>query len=54
MKIELTDQEINIIFQALGELPLKLAGPVFSSIQQQIAHPEIENDRQAKDILVSS
>ena len=33
----LTEQELNVIFQALGELPLKISGPVFGQLQSQLA-----------------
>lgn len=33
--IKLTDQELGTLFQALGELPLKVAGPLFGKIQAQ-------------------
>lgn len=35
MEITLTEQELALIFQALGELPLKMSGPLFSKLQQQ-------------------
>jgi hypothetical protein len=38
MKLELTQQEIQVIIMALGEAPLKMAGPVFTKIQEQVAH----------------
>jgi len=36
IKLILTQQDVGIIFQALGELPLKVSGAVFSKIQTQI------------------
>lgn len=36
-EIKLTDEQIAIIFEGLGELPLKIAGPVFTAIQQQLS-----------------
>jgi len=38
--IQLTDKELEIIYMALGELPLKVSGPLFSNIQQQISTPK--------------
>jgi hypothetical protein len=35
MKYEISDQEFQIIAQALGELPLKISGPVFGQLMQQ-------------------
>lgn len=39
--IQLSDNDIAVVFDALGELKLKVAGPVFTNIQQQLAtrHP---------------
>ena len=34
--ITLSNQQIEIIYLALGELPLKIAGPVFGAIQGQM------------------
>jgi hypothetical protein len=42
--IQLSDNDIAVIFDALGELQLKVAGPVFTKIQQQIMQ-----DHEAKD-----
>ena len=33
--ITVTEQEMSMLFQALGELPLKISGPLFSKLQQQ-------------------
>jgi len=33
--ISLTAQELQVIYQALGELPLKQSGPVFGKIDVQ-------------------
>ena len=41
IKLLLTEQDIRVIVDGLGELPLKVAGPVFTKIQQQlIAQPK--------------
>jgi hypothetical protein len=34
--IVLTQQELQVILQALGDVPLRVAGPTFSKIQAQI------------------
>jgi len=34
--IELTEQELNIIGQALGEMPYRLAEPVLRKLQEQV------------------
>lgn len=31
----LTDQEYQVLLQALGEVPLRIAGPLFTKLQQQ-------------------
>lgn len=31
----LSQQEAMVVLQALGELPLKISGPIFTKIQQQ-------------------
>ena len=42
-KIELNDQELNIIGQALGEMPYRLAEPVLRKLQEQVnAQPQFE------------
>jgi hypothetical protein len=35
-KIIVSEQEMRIIYQALGELPLKISGPVFTKLQEQV------------------
>lgn len=40
IELKLSQQDIAIIYQALGELPLKIAGPVFSKLQAQIQERE--------------
>lgn len=45
LTITLPEQYVQIILQALGELPLKVAGPVFTAIQNQaIAQTEKGQD----------
>ena len=52
MKIELNQQDIQVLIMALGEIPLKISGPVFSKIQAQIDEqkkldgPQDHSDRQ--------
>lgn len=46
MKLELTQQEIQVIIMALGEAPLKMAGPVFTKIQGQIDQQQKNFDPQ--------
>jgi hypothetical protein len=41
IQLLLTEQDIRVIVDGLGEMPLKAAGPVFTKIQQQlIAQPK--------------
>lgn len=40
---QITDDELQIIFQALGELPLKIAGPIFGSLDVQRREQEIKD-----------
>jgi hypothetical protein len=35
-KIELTTEQLNVVGQALGELPFKISAPVWSAIQAQV------------------
>lgn len=52
--LTLNDQELGLIFQALGELPLKMSGPLFGKLQQQAlqqtqqqaAQPHDHSDRE--------
>ena len=48
-KIELEHNEIAIIFDALGELRLKVSGPVFSKIQAQLRDQDL-NQSNGKNI----
>ena len=43
--IQLSDNDIAVIFDALGELKLKVAGPVFTSIQQQLMQQDSDWDK---------
>ena len=36
MKLELTQQEIQVVIMALGEVPLKISGPVFAKIAHKL------------------
>lgn len=45
--ITVTEQEMSMLFQALGELPLKISGPLFSKLQQQAM--EQTNQQQAPE-----
>lgn len=42
MQLEFTQQEVQIIIMALGEVPLKISGPVFTKIQSQIEQQKVE------------
>jgi hypothetical protein len=35
--LTLTEQQINVILQLLGEAPLKMSLPIYNVIQQQLA-----------------
>jgi hypothetical protein len=39
--IQLSDNDIAVIFEALGEGKLRICGPVFTNIQQQLATPPL-------------
>jgi hypothetical protein len=43
---ELTEQEVAVLFQALGELPLKISGPIYGKIQTQVL--EQQNAKKAE------
>lgn len=43
MQIEFTAQEIQILIMALGEVPLKISGPVFTKIQAAMQESKREN-----------
>lgn len=34
--LELTPQEVQILMQALGEVPLRIAGPLFTKLQNAL------------------
>jgi hypothetical protein len=45
IQLLLTEQDIRAIVDGLGELPLKVSGPTFTKIQQQlIAQPKKPED----------
>lgn len=46
IQIELTPQEVQILMQALGEVPLRIAGPLFTKLQQALTPPVDHNDKQ--------
>lgn len=50
MKLELTQQEIQIIVMALGEVPLKISGPVFSKINSQVEEQTLHLDHSDKEL----
>lgn len=39
--IQLSDNDIAVVFDGLGELKLKFAGPVFTSIQTQLMAAQV-------------
>ena len=39
-KIELTEQDLQILSAALGEIPFKIAAPLVDKINKQIAEQE--------------
>jgi hypothetical protein len=39
-EIKLTQQEIGLIYQALGELPLKMSLNLFGKLQQAVARQD--------------
>lgn len=44
--LKLTEQEVAMLFQALGELPLKISGQLFGKIQSQVL--EQQNAKKAE------
>lgn len=49
MNLNLTEQEIQIVIMALGEAPLKVAGPVFTKIQTQMQEQKAEAPQNHSD-----
>ena len=47
---DLTQQELQVIFQGLGELPLKVGLNLFGKLQQQIAAQDEKNAVPLPDI----
>lgn len=46
-EFKLTIQELAVIYDALGELPLKIAGPIFSKLQsQQMAQQNMQAQKE--------
>ena len=44
--VELSEAQVRVVVQALGELPLKVSGDVFGVIQQQLAsQTEVPDDK---------
>ena len=43
--LTLNEQEINVIFQMLGEIPLKYSGPVFGKLQSHLTTQSVEPAR---------
>ena len=41
----LNEQEVNVVFQMLGEIPLKYAGPVFGKLQSHLTTQSVEPER---------
>jgi hypothetical protein len=39
---------VQVIYQALGELPLKIAGPVFSQLDMQKREQDQQRESEAK------
>jgi len=48
--VTLTQQEIQIVMLALGEIPLKLSGAVFSKIDSQAKEQTIHQDHSDKEM----
>lgn len=49
LKFELTQQQVQIIAAALGELPFKHAQPVLAELQKQVDAQQVEPDKADKD-----
>ncbi len=51
IEIRFTPQQIAVIYQGLGELPLKVSGPLFSYIQQKVQDYEKHNSAPSESSL---
>ena len=50
-KIELTEQEINLVAQAIGELPFRIAEPLMRNLQEQV-NGQQEQEAPPKDAVI--
>ena len=43
-KIELTEQDLQILSAALGEIPFKIAAPLVEKLNKQIAEQQVKKE----------
>jgi hypothetical protein len=48
IKLELTEQDIQILSAALGEIPFKLAAPLVDKLNKQIAEQQTTSQPETK------
>lgn len=53
MKIELSDEEVDLVFRAIQDLPFKQAAPMVQKIQKQYedAHKKDETEKEDVGLL---
>lgn len=44
IKLELTEQDLQILSAALGEIPFKLAAPLIDKLNKQIAEQQVKKE----------
>ena len=49
IKLSFSEQDVNVIIQALGELPLKVSGQIYAKIQQQMLAAPVPDNHSDKE-----
>lgn len=44
IKVELTEQDLQILSAALGEIPFKIAAPLVEKLNKQIAEQQVKKE----------
>ena len=44
IKLELTEQDLQILSAALGEIPFKIAAPLVDKLNKQIAEQQVKKE----------
>lgn len=52
-KLNLTQQDIQVIFMGLGELPIKIAVNLLGKVQAQVAEQDKQNATSLEDLSFS-